>query len=142
MKRGELTLIILADFSKAFDTINVLRKVFSNEYLICTTNYLSAGQHFVPVNDKVFDKGSVNFGVPQGSFVGPLILNLYVEDMGTQTNAKCHQYTTYMHYRPENLESTGTARQRDGTEREHWAKGANLLPNSQKTKLLTIQLHF
>ena len=149
MKLGELTLMILADFSKAFDTIRyktVLRKLshlgFSNEYLIWTINYLSGRRHFVQVDDKISDRCNVNFGVPQGSILGPLIFNLYVEDMETRINAKCHQYANdtamYMHCRPGNLESTVTALQNNVTELEHWAKDANLVFNPSKTKLLCL----
>ena len=83
---------------------------------------------------------NINFGVPQGSIMGPLILNLYVEDLETQINAKCHQdaddTTIHMHCRPENLESTVAALQTNVTELEHWAKDANLVLNPQKTKLM------
>ena len=54
MKRGELTLMVLADLSKAFDTIKyktVLTKLnrlgFSNEYLTWTVNYLIGRRQFV-----------------------------------------------------------------------------------------------
>ena len=147
MKRGELTLMILADFSKAFNTIRyktVLRKLrhlgFSNEYLIWTINYLSGRRHFVQDDDNVSDRCNVNFGVPQGSIMGPLNFNLYVEDMETRINAKCHQYaddtTIYMHCRPENIESTVTALQSNVTKLEHWAKDASLVLNPSKTKLM------
>lgn len=62
MKGGELTLMILADFSKAFDTIRyktVLQKFnqlgFSKEYLIWTINYLTGRRHFVQVDDRASD---------------------------------------------------------------------------------------
>ena len=111
MKRGQLTLMILADFSKAFDTIRyktVLRRFshlrLSKEHLIWTVNYLSGRQHFVQIDDKVSDRCNVSFGVLQGSIMGPLIFNLYVKDMEMRINAKCHQYaddtTIYMHERP------------------------------------------
>ena len=73
MKRGALTLMTLADFSKAFDTIRyktVLSKLnnlgFSNKYLIWTINYLTGRKHFVQVDEKVSDMRKINFGVPQG----------------------------------------------------------------------------
>ena len=149
MKRGELTLTILADLSKAFDTIRyktILRKLshlgFSKDYLIWTINYLSGRQHFVQTDDKVSDRCNVNFGVPRGSIMGPLIFNLYVEDMEMRINAKRHQYaddtTIYMHCRLENSESTVSALQKNVTELEHWAKDANLVLNPSKTKLMLL----
>ncbi len=99
MKRGEVTLMVLADFSKAFDTIKyktVLTKLsqlgFSNDYLKWTVNYLTGRRHFVQIDDKTSGLCPVNFGVPQGSILGPLIFNLYVADLQSYVEGKCHQY--------------------------------------------------
>ena len=71
MKRGEVTLMVLDDFSKAFDTIKyktVLTKLsqlgFSNDYLKWTVNYLTGRRHFVQIDDKTSGLCPVNFGVP------------------------------------------------------------------------------
>lgn len=75
--------MILADFSKALDTIKyktVLEKVnylgFSKSFLNSTIEYLTDRWHFVQVDDKTTNHRRVNFGVPQGSIMGPLIFNL------------------------------------------------------------------
>ena len=77
MKRGEVTLMILADFSKAFDIIKyktVLKKLnylgFSKSFLNQTIDYLTDRWHFVQVDDKTSDRRGVNFGEPQGSIIG------------------------------------------------------------------------
>ena len=120
MKRGEVTLMVLADFSKAFDTIKyktVLEKLsllgFSKEYLKWTIQYLTGRKHFVQVDDKTPELCMVSFGVPQGSIMGPLIFNLYVADLQSYVcGAKCHQYaddtTLYTHCKPADLQSTLT----------------------------------
>ncbi len=115
MKRGEVTLMVLADFLKAFNTIKyktVLTKLsqlgFSNDYLKWTVNYLTERQHFVQIDDKTSCLCPVNFGVPQGSILGPLIFNLYIADLQSYVEKKCHQYaddtTLYAHCKPENLQ--------------------------------------
>ena len=72
MKKGEVTLLAFADFSKAFDTVDysvVIRKLhgigFSNEALQWTLSYLSSRKQFVQVNDKQSNMADVGFGVPR-----------------------------------------------------------------------------
>ena len=88
MKRGEVTLMVSADFSKAFDTIKyktVLEKLgllgFHKYYLKWTIQYLTGRKHFVQIDYKKSELCVVNFGVPQGSILGPLFSNLYVADL-------------------------------------------------------------
>ena len=98
MKRGEVTLMIMADYSKAFDTIkfrtvlSILNDFgFSKDYLKWTVNYLTGRKHFVQVDDKKSNCCNVSFGGPQGSIMGPLIFNLYVPDLPSCIpDASCH----------------------------------------------------
>ena len=120
IKRGEVTLMVLADFSKAFDTIKyktVLEKLillgFSKEYLKWMIQYLSGRKHFVQVDDKMSELCMVSFHIPQGSIMGPLIFNLYVADLQSYVcRVKCHQYaddtTLYTHCKQADLRSTLT----------------------------------
>lgn len=57
MKKGEVTLMVMADFSRAFDTTDfktILRKLhalnFSKDYLTWMTNYLTDRHQFVQIN--------------------------------------------------------------------------------------------
>ena len=100
MNLSECTLLVFADFSKAFDTVkyrSVFEKMnalgFSKSKLKWTVNYLCGREHFVQTDDHISKPISVNFGVPQGSIIGPLILNLYVADLQGKLDCACHQYT-------------------------------------------------
>jgi hypothetical protein len=94
MKKREVTLIAFADFSKAFDTVDyltVLRKlhaviVFSTSSLTWVLNYLTSRKQFVQVNDKQSDPLNVHFGMPQESILRPVIFNLCVNDLQSQTD--------------------------------------------------------
>ena len=76
MKKGEVTLIAFADFSKAFDTVDysvIIRKLhnfgFSKLASRRSLSYLTDWQQFVQVNDKQSQFMDVQFGVPQGSIL-------------------------------------------------------------------------
>ena len=149
MKRGEVTLMILTDFSKAFDTIKyktVLKKLnylgFSKSFLNWTIEYLTDRWHFVQVDDKTSDRRRVNFGVPQGSIMRPLIFNLYVADLHAHVNMQCHQYaddtTLYVHCKPSNLESYKRDLNNSLCNLEEWSSNANLVINLSNIKMMVL----
>ena len=113
MKKGELTLIAFADFSKAFDTVDysiVIRKLhaigLSKSALLWILSYLSDRQKFVQARSRLKD---VLFGVPQGPVLGPVIFNLYANDMQDclKDGSTCFQYaddtTVLLHAPPKDL---------------------------------------
>ena len=72
-------MMILADFSKAFDMIcfrNLIIKMsklgFSRDFLIRTLNYVMHRKQFVQIDDTCSEVKNSNFGVPQGSILDPV----------------------------------------------------------------------
>ena len=72
MKHGEMTLMVLADFSKAFDTVhfgNLIAKMhkpgLSKSFLLLTLNDVSCRKQFVQIDDKQSEIVDVKFGVSQ-----------------------------------------------------------------------------
>ena len=68
MNRGEVTLAVLADFSKAFDTVDfetLMKKLhslrFSKSTLLILSSYLSNRKQYVQINDQKSEMLTVGF---------------------------------------------------------------------------------
>ncbi len=88
--RGCISLLVLLDLSAAFDTIdhNILLNRLENfvgisgSALAWFKSYLSDCHQFVAVNEEVSYRSQVQYGVPQGSVLGPLLFTLCMLPLG------------------------------------------------------------
>ena len=86
LSRGDVTMLVLLDLSAAFDTIDhdILLTRLQKRYgvhdsaLAWFKSYISDRSQSVIINDKVSSKLPLNFGVPQGSKLGPILFNSYI----------------------------------------------------------------
>ena len=148
MKKGELTLIAFADFSKAFDYSIVICELhairLSKSALLWILSYLSNRQQFVQVNDKQSHLKDVLFGVPQGSVLGPVIFNLYANDLQDclKDGSTCFQYaddtTVLLHTPPKELKDCVNRMNNILQSIKSWAADSNLLLNETKTKQMLV----
>ena len=116
----------------------------SKSALLWILSYLSNRQQFVQVNDKQSRLKDVLFGVPQGSVLGPVIFNLYANDMQDclKDGSTCFQYaddtTVLLHAPPKDLKDCVNRMNNTFQSIESWAADSNLLLNETKTKQMLV----
>ena len=100
MKSGEVTLAMLVDFSKAFDTIThdkfitkLYKLGFLPEFLRLISSYLNHRSQFALIDANRSKTGMLSFGIPQGSILGPIIFNFYSNDLQDTLNSDALQYS-------------------------------------------------
>ena len=100
-RKEEVTLVILADFSKAFDTVQYELLItkphligLSKSFLSWLTIYLLDRSQFVQTDDRASILISVQFSVPQGSILGSMLFIFHFSDLrdNLPANVASYQY--------------------------------------------------
>jgi len=99
MNQNEITIAVMIDYSKAFDTIDhslLMRKLsqlgFGESVIRLIISYLSNRKQYVQIDDRKSETKNIFFGVPQGSILGPILFNIYVADLPNEIETPSIQY--------------------------------------------------
>lgn len=148
-ERKQLTILLLLDFSKAFDTIQhgkLLEKLIANfkftpSAVSFVKDYLSERMQCVSIDDYVSEPIAVSQGIPQGSVLGPLIFSLYINDL-----PRTLRHLLY-HLFADDVQLYYSTAEKDLKDAEHminediasictWARDNGLILNASKTQAI------
>ena len=152
MDNKKVSIMVLLDMSKAFDSIRhdiLLSKLqnldFSQGALDWFQSYLSNRQQCVRIGDAVSKVLPLEFGVPQGSILGPVLFTIYVNDL-LSVPKRCLSASyvddckLYLSFSPAEFPTSILALNEDLTRISQWCCKNSPLINPDKTKVLAVGL--
>ena len=155
---GSGAALLMLDLSAAFDTINhgiLLSRLnslygISGDALDWLKSYLSSRVQRVIIGDTVSECKDLNFGVPQGSVLGPMISCMYTKPItdiiaGHGLSPHCYADDTQLYIAIEhsaNLHSKLLRMERCVADIRNWMRHTMLKLNDDKTELIVFALRY
>ena len=146
MDQGKFAGALLTDLSKAFDCINhelLVAKLeaygFDKGSLTYIYSYLSDRMHRTKINNSLSEWANISSGVPQGSILGPLLFNIYLNDIFyfvDKTDLANYADDTTPHTVESSIDTLLQCLYKDTSAIIKWFRDNYLLLNPDKCKLL------
>ncbi len=100
MDMKSISLLTLCDLSKTFDSVShsiLLKKCAALDIdSFWLNSFLKNRTQSVNLNETLSSKAIVQFGVPQGSILGPILFDIYVNDMKDYISLTVHLLSMLM----------------------------------------------
>ena len=149
INNSEISGAVFLDFSKAFDMINhniLLEKLplyIGKTSLDLFKSFLNNRTQQVYINGTFSKPGNVEYGVPQGSILGPILFLLYINDLPlclTSSNIQCHMLAddTTLNFKDKSIDKIQASLQTSLNEINIWCKNNHMVINTSKTKSMVI----
>ena len=105
------------------------------------SSYLTERKQFDQIDDKRSPLARVYYRVPEGSILGPILLNLCVHDLSENSIGECLRFaddTTLYHYCKfkDIIIENAKLLEANINSLESWSKKSNLVFNTDKTKAI------
>jgi exonuclease III len=146
MDKGLLTGVIFLDLKKAFDTVDVdillhkLSDIGVDDIVYqWFHDYLKTRRQSVFLNGTTSASMPIDYGVPQGSILGPLLFTLYINDLPkalTQTKVVLYADDTAIFYASKDIHEIQKALTDDLFRAQTWLDENKLTLNASKTKTM------
>ena len=112
----------------------------STEFLHLILSYISDRSQYVQIDSNKSRHEKINFGVPQGSILGPILFNICVSDMKNKFDSPCIQYADdtnfYKHCKVCEIPQSITTFTNAAKSIYAWSRDNNLVFNPKKTKFM------
>lgn len=148
---GVASLLVLLDLSAAFDTVDhelLLSDLYDcgvrDSALLLLGSYLSGRSQSVMVNQVVSDSTPLQYGVPQGSVLGPILFIIYISSLSLLLrahNVTFHFYAddTQIYVRITNIVDIRSKMELLMSDIKKWMRARKLKLNDGKTDILIIR---
>ena len=142
---------VFINLQKAFDTVDhkiLLSEI--NHYGIkgipyeWFKSYLTNRQQFTTVNNKQSELSSIEFGIPQGSILGPLLFLIYINDLSKAIIfSSVHHFAddTNILYVSSSLKDINKKINHDLSNLVQWLRANKISLNVSKTEIVIFKSH-